>query len=235
MLDTTANPMANDASDLFTEQRKKHRDRAIPLAVRMRPQTLEEFVGQEHFVGPGKLFNRLLSSDRLTSAVFYGPPGTGKTALAHIVARMTSAQFDEVNAASVGVKEIRSLLSAARERLEICGQRSVLFIDELHRFNRTQQDVLLGDVENGIVILLAATTENPFFHVNAPLLSRSQLFEFQPLSNSQVETLLNRAMTDCERGLGRFKAELTEDAAHHLAIACDGDAPDRSEHRRWGC
>ncbi|MEE9294374.1 MAG: replication-associated recombination protein A [Phycisphaerae bacterium] len=190
----------------------------------MRPRTLDEFVGQEHFVGPGKLLRRMLDADRLTSAVFYGPPGTGKTVLAHIIAQMSSAHFDEVNAASVGVKEIREILAAARERLETGGQRSVLFIDELHRFNRAQQDVLLSDVENGVVILLAATTENPFFAINTPLLSRSQIFEFQPLSVENVEQLLHRALADSERGLGCYDTELTKDAARHLAVTCDGDA-----------
>ena len=210
--------------DLFEDQRRTHRERVTPLAVRMRPRTLEEFVGQEHFIGPGKLLRRMLQSDRLTSAVFYGPPGTGKTALAHVIAGMTRSHFEEVNAAGVGVAEVRRLLAEAKDRLETTGRRTVLFIDELHRFNRAQQDVLLGDVERGLVILLGATTENPFFALNGPLLSRSQVFEFRPLDEGQVLDLLHRAAADAERGLGGYPLQLTDEAAEHLAVMCDGDA-----------
>ena len=210
--------------DLFEDQRRSHRERVTPLAVRMRPQTLEEFVGQEHFIGPGKLLRRMLQSDRLTSAVFYGPPGTGKTALAHVIARMTRSHFEEVNAASVGVAEVRRLLAEAKGRLDATGCRTVLFIDELHRFNRAQQDVLLGDVESGLVILLGATTENPFFALNGPLLSRSQVFEFRPLDEGRVLELLRRAVADDERGFGRYPIQLVDEAAEHLAVMCDGDA-----------
>ena len=211
-------------ADLFTEQRQRNREAATPLAVRMRPRTLDDFVGQEHFLGPGKLLRRMLQSDRLTSAVFYGPPGTGKTTLAHIIANMTQATFVEVNAASVGVKEIRDILREARRQLEENRRRTVLFIDELHRFNRAQQDVLLTDVEDGIVILIGATTENPFFAVNSPLVSRSQIFQFEPLAEAHIRPLLDRAVRDPDRGLGRFSVELTDEAAHHLAVASDGDA-----------
>ena len=210
--------------DLFAEQRHRNRQAVMPLPVRMRPLTLDEFVGQKHFIGTGKLLRRMLQSDRLTSAVFYGPPGTGKTGLAHIIARMTRAAFAEVNAAAVGVKEIREILAAARRRIEEKGQRTVLFIDELHRFNRAQQDVLLNDVETGVVILIGATTQNPFFAVNSPLMSRSQIFQFEPLSESDIHLLIRRALDDAERGLGKFSVELTDEAAHHLVRTSDGDA-----------
>jgi len=210
--------------DLFAEQRRANRSRAAPLAVRMRPTDLDEFLGQEHFVGPGRLLRRMLEADRLSSAVFYGPPGSGKTTLARIIARMTEAFFEQVHAAAVGVREVRGILATARDRLETGGERTVLFIDEIHRLNRAQQDVLLDDVEEGLVILLGATTENPFFTVNSPLLSRSQIFQFEPLSEEAVVALLHRAVADQERGLGKHEVELREDAARHLAVACDGDA-----------
>ena len=190
----------------------------------MRPRTLDEFVGQKHFIGEGKLLRRSLEADRLTSAVFYGPPGTGKTTLAKVIAATTRSHFDAVNAAAVGVKEIRDILNKARERLETGGQRTILFIDELHRFNRAQQDVLLGDVEQGIVIFIGATTENPFFAINAPLVSRSQIFQFEPLSEDDIKTLLRRAATDSDQGLGSFNVNLTEEALNHLATYSDGDA-----------
>lgn len=210
--------------DLFSEQRRMHLQAVEPLAVRMRPHTLDEFRGQEHFLGEGKLLRRMLLADRLTSAVFYGPPGCGKTTLAHVVAEHTRAAFVEVNAAAVGVREIREILAAARARIESGGGRTVLFIDELHRFNRAQQDVLLGDVEKGIVILLGATTENPFFAINTPLLSRSQIFRFEPLSEDDLVELMRTALTDAERGFGATAIDLTEEAGRHLATAADGDA-----------
>ena len=210
--------------DLFADQRRAHRERVLPLAVRMRPRTLDEFVGQQSFIGPGKLLRRMLEADRITSALFYGPPGAGKTTLAMIIAEATKAHFAQVNAAAVGVKEIREILAKARQRIEAAGQRTILFVDELHRFNRAQQDVLLGDVEDGIVILVGATTENPFFAVNAPLISRSQIFQFEPLSIADIMALLHRAATDPERGLGRHDVTLTDDAAEHLAVTSDGDA-----------
>ena len=210
--------------DLFAEQRAAQRAAAAPLAVRMRPGSLDEFVGQRDFVGPGKLLRRMLEADRLTSALFYGPPGTGKTTLAHLIARTTQARFVQLNAAAAGVKEVRAVLAEARERLETSGQRTVLFVDELHRFNRSQQDVLLSDVEEGIVILLGATTENPFFTVNTPLISRSQIFQFQPLDEEDIKTLLRRAVEDRERGLGKWEVELTAEALAHLAGKADGDA-----------
>mgnify|MGYP005826526059 FL=1 len=159
--------------DLFAEQRRKALQAAEPLPVRMRPTTLEEFAGQQHFVGEGKLLRRLLQADRLTSAIFYGPPGTGKTTLAQIIASYTKAAFEQLHAAAAGVKDVRDVLERAKNRLELNGQKTVLFLGEIHRFNKAQQDVLLDDVERGVVILIGATTENPFFSVNAPLVSRS--------------------------------------------------------------
>ena len=190
----------------------------------MRPRTLDEFVGQEHFLGEGKLLRRLLQADRLGSIIFYGPPGSGKTALAHVIANHTKCVFRQVNAAASGVKEVRELLTEARSELETTGRRTILFVDELHRFNRAQQDVLLPDVEEGRVILVGATTQNPFFAINSPLLSRSQIFTFLPLSREQIKVLMLRALQDPERGLGKRQVHAHEDALDFLAEICDGDA-----------
>jgi len=195
-----------------------------PLALRMRPRTLEEFVGQDQFFGPGKLLRRMLQSGRLMSVIFYGPPGTGKSALAHLIAIHTQAQWQTVNAAASNVAELREIIAGARRLLSARGKRTVLFVDELHRFNRAQQDVLLPDVESGVITLIAATTLNPFFAINSPLLSRSQIFEFKSLSVEQIELILKRACADAERGLGALNIELTEDALNHLAAISDGDA-----------
>jgi putative ATPase len=218
------NVLAVDPVDLFSEQRRKALQAAQPLPVRMRPTTLDEFVGQEHFVGPGKLLRRLLQADRLTSAIFYGPPGTGKTTLARIIASHTKAAFEHLRATAAGVKDVREVLERAKNRLEANGQRTVLFLDEIHRFNRAQQDVLLDDVEQGVIILIGATTENPFFSVNAPLVSRSQVFQFEPLSSRHIRDLLLRALKDKENGLGNIQVEVTPDALDFLAEMSDGDA-----------
>ena len=210
--------------DLFEPQRRSSLARVQPLAVRMRPRTLDEFVGQSHFLGEGRLLRRLLLADRLASAIFYGPPGTGKTTLAHVIARHTGAAFESLNAATIGVKEVRDLISRAKDRLATEGRRTVLFLDEIHRFNRAQQDVLLGDVEEGVIILIGATTENPFFAVNAPLVSRSQIFQFEPLSEADIAGLIRRALTDEERGLGPWRATITDEALAFLSRASDGDA-----------
>lgn len=209
---------------LFDAAEQKQRERVAPLPVRMRPRTLDEFVGQEHFIGPGRLLRRLVESDRLSSAVFYGPPGTGKTTLAHVIANHTKAVFREVNASAIGVKEVREILEQAKAALGTTGRRTVLFIDELHRFNRAQQDVLLPDVENGLIILIGATTENPFFAINSPLISRSQIFQFEPLSQDDILRLLRRALKDSERGMGSYAVEISEEALAHLATMSDGDA-----------
>src|SRR5687767_2244784 len=210
--------------DLFRDVRQKNLDRVAPLAVRMRPRTLDEFVGQEHFLGPGKLLRRMLEADRLTSVIFYGPPGTGKTTLANLIAQFTKSHFEQVNAAGVGVKEVRAILDTAKERLANSGQRTVLFLDEIHRFNRAQQDILLGDVEAGLIILIGATTENPFFAVNSPLVSRSQIFQFAPLSEEEIRQLIRRAMQDKERGYGNLNIQLAPEAVDHWARTSDGDA-----------
>ena len=209
---------------LFNESEARQIREQAPLAVRMRPRTPEEFVGQGHFFGPGKLLRRMIDADRLQSAIFYGPPGTGKTSLAEVIAGRLSAAFEQLNAAMVGVKEVRECLERARNRLLTSKQRTVLFLDEVHRFNRAQQDVLLPDVENGVIILIGATTENPFFALNAPLVSRSQIFRFEPLTDEEVLAILRRAMADKERGFGRYRLKMTDEALAHWAKTSDGDA-----------
>jgi putative ATPase len=210
--------------DLFAEQREAALRRVQPLAVRMRPRTLNEFAGQSHFIGEGKLLRRLLEADRLTSAVFYGPPGTGKTTLARLIAEHTRGEFETLHAAEAGVKDVRDVIGRARDRLVADGRRTILFLDEIHRFNRAQQDVLLKDVEEGVLILIGATTENPFFSVNSPLISRSHVFQFEPLTAEEIETLLRRGLVDRERGLGETSATADADALRFIAERADGDA-----------
>jgi putative ATPase len=212
------------AIDLFRQAHEANLKKAQPLAARMRPRTLDEFVGQEHFLGPGKLLRRLLQADRLSSVIFYGPPGTGKTALAHVIANHTKCTFRQLNAVSAGIKEVRELLEEARTELADSGTRTILFVDELHRFNRAQQDVLLPDVEEGRIILIGATTQNPFFAINSPLLSRSQIFTFEPLTAEQIKLLVRRALADRERGLGNWAVNLSDEALEFLAQVSDGDA-----------
>ena len=195
-----------------------------PLAVRMRPRTIDEILGQDDFLGPGKMLRRMLEADRLSSLVFHGPPGSGKTTLATVLARHGSFDFHPLNAARASVKDVRRIVDHARALLGSTGQRSVLFIDELHRFNRARQDALLNDVENGTIILIGATTENPFFTINSPLLSRSTIFQFSPLTDADVVALLRRALADEDRGLGAYDVEATDEALEHLAKICDGDA-----------
>src|SRR3954465_16072057 len=209
--------------DLFRDVRKKNLDRAAPLAVRMRPRTLDEFVGQKHFLGPGKLLRRMLEADRLTSVIFYGPPGTGKTTLAQLAAQYSRSHFEQVNAAAVGVKEVRTILDAAKERLGNAGERTVLFLDEIHRFNRAQQDILLPDVEAGYVILVGATTENPFFAVNSPLISRSQIFQFAAVREDDMRGLIRGGIADKERGFGSVPIAIDEEAINLWATMSDGD------------
>jgi len=209
---------------LFDQHEEQHLDSAKPLAARMRPRTLDEFTGQQHFLGEGKLLRRMLQADRVSSVIFYGPPGTGKTSLAEIVAKHTKSVFASLNAASAGVKELREVLEAARTRLKTGGQRTLLFVDELHHFNKTQQDVLLPDVESGVVRLIGATTSNPFFALVSPLVSRSQVFEFRSLSQEDILGLLHRALSDRERGLGHHAVTATAEALSFLAEVCDGDA-----------
>ena len=228
MLEDTTNPLrhgrATANKKLFDQLEEANLDSAAPLAVRMRPRKLDEFIGQNHILGPDKLLTRMLQADKLTSLIFYGPPGVGKTSLANVIANYTRAKFYYLNAPAASVKDIREIIAAAKDRLAASGARTVLFIDDIHRFNRTQQDVLLDDVEAGILILIGATTENPYFAVNSPLISRSTVFYFEPLSQDNVLQLLNKAIADSERGLGKLDVEADEKALKFLAGVCDGDA-----------
>ena len=211
-------------TDLWEPTRQGHLRAAEPLAVRMRPKTLGEFAGQDHFLGEGGLLRRMLQADRLTSVIFYGPPGTGKTTLAEVIAAQTKRHFERANAAAIGVKDVREVLAHARRRLEADGRRTIFFLDEIHRFNRAQQDVLLGDVERGVITLIGATTENPFFAINSPLVSRSQVFQFRSLDERAISELVRRALADEERGYGKLDIEVDDEAIAHWAVACDGDA-----------
>jgi putative ATPase len=210
-------------SDLWAEEREERRAAARPLAARMRPMTLEQFVGQEHFLGEGRLLTRMLAADRLTSILFWGPPGTGKTALANVIAHHTGRHFEQANAAMVGVKDIRAILETARRRVEQGQGRTILFLDEIHRFARNQQDVLLADVESGLITLVGATTENPSFSVNSALISRSTLFQFESLNQEHLRTILRRAMVD-PRGYAEARITVDDDALDHWIRIGDGDA-----------
>jgi putative ATPase len=195
-----------------------------PLAARMRPRTLDEYVGQQHILAPGQLLRRAIEADRIQSLIFYGPPGTGKTSLAQIIAQRTKSKFDRLSGVESNVADMRRVLASAQHRLENTGQPTILFIDEIHRFNKSQQDVLLPDVESGVVRLIGATTHNPFFFVNSPLVSRSQIFELRPLTEEDLFNLLQRALREEERGLGHLKINADEAALRHLATMADGDA-----------
>src|ERR1700689_3331591 len=195
-----------------------------PLAARLRPRNLDEYAGQSHILGQGQLLRRAIEADRIQSLIFYGPPGTGKTSLAQIIARQTKSKFERLSGVESNVADMRRVLSGAANRLENKGQSTILFIDEIHRFNKSQQDVLLPDVESGVVKLIGATTHNPFFFVNSPLVSRSQIFELRPLTEEDLFSLLQRALADKERGLGYLKISADENALRHLAKISDGDA-----------
>src|SRR5581483_1637345 len=189
--------------DLFEAARTEERERTQPLAARMRPRTLDEFVGQDEILGPGKLLRRAIESDRLfSSIILWGPPGAGKTSLAAILANKTASHFETLSAVLAGVADLRRVVEQARERFHLYGQRTILLVDEIHRFNKAQQDALLPHVENGTIILIGATTENPYFEVNHPLLSRSRVFQFKPLTSDATLALLRRALQDKERGYG---------------------------------
>lgn len=210
--------------DLFAESESQNFERNKPLAARLRPRRLSEFVGQQHILGPGKLLRRLIDARRLGSVLLYGPPGTGKTTLAHLLAVETGGTLKQLSAVTSGVKELREVLGWARDEIAAGQPRPLLFIDEIHRFNRSQQDALLPDVEAGIVTLIGATTSNPFFAINGALLSRSQVFQLQPLSEEDIVQLLRRALSDREVGLGNMRVEVAADALETLARLCEGDA-----------
>jgi len=212
--------------DLFSEEDidVAATNAAAPLATRMRPRSLEEFVGQEHILGPGKLLRRAIEADRLPSVILSGPPGTGKTTLAYVIADMTHAKFVRLSGVESNVAEMRRVIAGATNRTRNSGQKTILFIDEIHHFNKAQQDILLPDVESGNLRLIGATTYNPFFYVNSPLVSRSQVFQLEPLSVEELEQLIDRALADKERGLGNYKVKIDKNARRHLAKLSDGDA-----------
>ncbi len=211
-------------SDLFDYAREQRAERNAPLAMRMRPRTLDEFVGQDDIVGRGRLLRRAIEADRLTSIILWGPPGSGKTTLANVIAHGTQRHFTTLNAVTAGIKDLRDVVDQARERLGMYNQRTVLFVDEIHRWNRAQQDALLPHVENNTVVLIGATTENPFFSLVGPLLSRSRVFRLSALADDQVKLLLRRALTDTERGYGSRDILLDDDALEHLVRVAGGDA-----------
>ena len=210
--------------DLFEYMKEKNTEKESPLASRMRPTTLEEVVGQEHIVGKDRLLYRAIKADRLSSVIFYGPPGTGKTSLARVIAASTSCEFRQINATAAGKKDMEDVVNEAKTTLGGYGRRTMLFIDEIHRFNKGQQDYLLPFVEDGTIILIGATTENPYFEVNGALLSRSVIFELKALSAEDIKKLLIRAVTDVEKGMGSYKATIDDDALEFLADAANGDA-----------
>lgn len=216
--------MAEENRNLFSGQAAQNRRKAAPLAARMRPRTLEEYAGQEQIIGRGRLLRRAIEADQLSSLIFYGPPGVGKTSLARVIANSTSSDFRQLSAVGAGIGDIRAILSAARDNLELYNMRTVLFIDEIHRFNKAQQDALLPAVEDGTIILIGATTENPYFEVNGALLSRSRIFRLLPLEKRHIMALLQQALQDKERGLGNYRVDFQPDALDHIAEAAGGDA-----------
>ena len=210
--------------NLFDYMSEVRKETESPLASRLRPTTLEEVVGQQHIIGKGKLLYRAIKADKLSSIIFYGPSGTGKTTLAKVIANTTSAEFTQINATSAGKKDMEDVIQGAKERLSMYGTKTILFIDEIHRFNRSQQDYLLPFVEDGTIILIGATTENPYFEVNSALISRSIIFELKPLEKEAIRCLILRAIKDTEKGLGMYGAEISEDALEFLSDISNGDA-----------
>ena len=210
--------------DLFDYMRETKKEKESPLASRMRPATLDEVVGQQHIIGKDKLLYRAIRADKLSSVIFYGPPGTGKTTLAKVIANTTSAEFKQINATVAGKKDMEEVVKEAKDLLGMYGRKTILFIYEIHRFNKGQQDYLLPFVEDGTVILIGATTENPYFEVNGALLSRSSIFELKPLDREDIKTLINRAVNDEEKGMGSFRAQIDDDALDFLADMAGGDA-----------
>ena len=210
--------------DLFDYMRQEAKKKESPLAARLRPTTLDEVVGQQHIIGKDKLLYRAIKADKLSSIIFYGPPGTGKTTLAQVIAHTTSAEFTSINATTSGKKDMEAVVEGAKQTLGAYGKKTILFIDEIHRFNKGQQDYLLPFVEDGTIILIGATTENPYFEVNGALLSRSIIFELKPLEAEDIKTLIMRALTDNEKGLGSYDAIIDDDALDFLADIANGDA-----------
>jgi putative ATPase len=210
--------------NLFTNSLNDKKRKHAPLAERMRPVKFEDFVGQEHIVGKGKLLRRSIEADNIGSAIFYGPPGSGKTTLAKIIAESTKSIFVKLNAVTAGVKELREVIKEAEEKLGYYNSRTILFIDEIHRFNKAQQDALLPAVEEGIITLIGATTENPFFEVNGPLISRSRIFQLQSLKTEHIRTIIQKALNDKDKGLGNYKCNIDEKALEHIVTASDGDS-----------
>ena len=210
--------------DLFDYMREQNKETSGPLASRMRPTTLDEVVGQQHIVGKDKLLYRAIKADKLSSIIFYGPPGTGKTTLAKVIAHTTSAEFMQINATSAGKKDMEEVVEQAKANQGMYQKKTILFIDEIHRFNKGQQDYLLPFVEDGTIILIGATTENPYFEVNGALLSRSVIFELKKLSADDIKTLIKRALTDKEKGMGAYDAQIDDDALDFLADVSNGDA-----------
>ncbi|MCI9077879.1 MAG: replication-associated recombination protein A [Lachnospiraceae bacterium] len=210
--------------DLFDYMRDMDKEKESPLASRLRPESLDEIVGQEHIAGKDKLLYRAIKADKLGSVIFYGPPGTGKTTLAKVIANSTSAVFTQINATSAGKKDMEEVIQRAKDNAGMYGRKTILFVDEIHRFNKGQQDYLLPFVEDGTIILIGATTENPYFEVNSALVSRSILFELEPLSDDNIKTLLLRAVNDCNKGMGTYKPAIDDDALDFLADVSGGDA-----------
>ena len=210
--------------DLFDYMRENTIKQESPLASRLRPQTLDEVVGQQHIIGKDKLLYRAIQADKLSSIIFYGPPGTGKTTLAKVIAHTTSAAFEQINATVAGKKDMEDIVAKAKDNLGMYGKKTILFVDEIHRFNKGQQDYLLPYVEDGTLILIGATTENPYFEVNGALLSRSVIFELKPLEKEDIKKLIVRAVQDEKKGMGSFHAQIDEDALEFLADVANGDA-----------
>lgn len=210
--------------DLFEYMRESNKEKESPLAARIRPVTLEEVVGQKHIIGKDKLLYRAIKADKISSIIFYGPPGTGKTTLAKVIANTTSAEFKQINATVAGKKDMEAVIETAKEQQGMYGKKTILFIDEIHRFNKSQQDYLLPFVEDGTIVLVGATTENPYFEVNGALISRSIIFELKPLEIEDIKELILRAVYDKEKGMGTFEAELEEEALEFLADIAGGDA-----------
>ena len=212
------------AMDLFDYMRANTMEKESPLASRMRPTTLDEVVGQKHIIGKDKLLYRAIKADKLGSVIFYGPPGTGKTTLAKVIANTTSARFEQINATVAGKKDMEEIVKNAKDSIGMYGQKTILFVDEIHRFNKSQQDYLLPFVEDGTITLIGATTENPYFEVNNALLSRSRIFELKPLEKQDIRELVMRAVYDTEKGMGTYSADITDEAADFLADVANGDA-----------